>query len=181
MTRRLLPLAGALLALAITSSPAAAQEPCAGADSVPTASSIEVAHDATLCLINRQRTSRGLKALKSNGRLRAAAEGYSRHMVRHTFFAHDSAVDGSSMSSRIRRADYLRGAKGWRIGENLAWGSRDRATPRNIVQAWMKSPPHRANILSHGFREIGIGIAAGAPVKVDGRAATYTTDFGARS
>jgi uncharacterized protein YkwD len=85
------------------------------------------------------------------------------------------------MSSRIRRADYLEGAGRWRIGENLAWGSGERATPRSIVQSWMASPPHRANILSHGFREIGIGIAAGAPVKVSGRAATYTTDFGARS
>jgi uncharacterized protein YkwD len=45
----------------------------------------------------------------------------------------------------------------------------------------MHSPGHRANILSSRFREIGIGISRGAPVRGMGNAATYATDFGARS
>ena len=46
----------------------------------------------------------------------------------------------------------------------------------------MHSPGHRANILNGGFRDIGIGIATGAPVHLRGAAngATYTTDFGFR-
>jgi uncharacterized protein YkwD len=45
----------------------------------------------------------------------------------------------------------------------------------------MNSPGHRANILNSAFREIGIGVAYGAPVAVGGPAATYATEFGARS
>ena len=50
-----------------------------------------------------------------------------------------------------------------------------------VFAAWMRSPGHRANILRRGFREIGIGIVARAPVAAAVRGATYTTDFGARS
>jgi uncharacterized protein YkwD len=58
----------------------------------------------------------------------------------------------------------------------------DAATPATIVRAWMHSPGHRANILNRRFREIGIGVASGAPVR-DGAAksgATYATEFGLR-
>jgi len=65
------------------------------------------------------------------------------------------------------------------VGENIAYGSGDRSSPRSIGAAWMNSPPHRANILRASFREIGIGLASGTPVSV--RGATYTTDFGQRS
>jgi uncharacterized protein YkwD len=45
----------------------------------------------------------------------------------------------------------------------------------------MRSPGHKANILRRQFREIGIGIALGAPEDVDGQpGATYTADFGVR-
>src|SRR5438128_1825537 len=74
-----------------------------------------------------------------------------------------------------RRAHHLR-----RLRENIAWGSLDWATPRAIMRSWMNSPPHRANILNRSFRDIGIGVARGAPVSGVSNAATYVTDFGAR-
>lgn len=48
------------------------------------------------------------------------------------------------------------------------------------MRAWMRSPGHRANILSRTFREVGVGIAIGAPTTAGGvlDAGTYTTDFG---
>jgi uncharacterized protein YkwD len=50
-----------------------------------------------------------------------------------------------------------------------------------IMQMWMHSPGHRANILNGSFREVGIGVAYDAPVRNGGRpAATYATDFGAK-
>jgi len=64
------------------------------------------------------------------------------------------------------------------VGENIAWGSGSLATPREIERGWMRSPRHRANILSQRFREIGAGVAAGTPERAGG--ATYTTDFGTR-
>jgi uncharacterized protein YkwD len=86
------------------------------------------------------------------------------------------------MMSRIQGSHYLDGARSWSLGENIAWGSGTLATPRSIVRAWMHSPEHRANILNGGFRDIGIGIATGAPVPLGSRlgGATYTTDFGTR-
>ncbi|HWC25664.1 MAG TPA: CAP domain-containing protein, partial [Solirubrobacteraceae bacterium] len=89
-----------------------------------------------------------------------------------------------TLTSRVRGGtSYLRGRlASWSLGENIAWGSGERATPQEIVRAWMRSPGHRRNILERRFRNIGIGVATGAPGDVSGRpAATYTTDFGQRA
>jgi uncharacterized protein YkwD len=101
-------------------------------------------------------------------------------MVHRDYFSHDS-LSGASFVDRIRRTGYLSGPRSWIVGENLAWGSGDRSSPASIVRAWMHSPGHRANILQGRFREVGIGLASGAPESVAGPAATYATDFGARS
>jgi uncharacterized protein YkwD len=98
-------------------------------------------------------------------------------MTRKRFFSHTS-LDGTDFVTRIRQSGYLSGARSWSVGENIAWGSGGRSTPRSIGSAWMDSPPHRANILSSSYRAIGIGIALGTPS--GGSGATYTTDFGRR-
>jgi uncharacterized protein YkwD len=98
-------------------------------------------------------------------------------MVRLGFFAHVSP-SGSSFIQRIVSAGYGR----WtRLAENLGWGAGLRATPEGIVQAWMASPPHRHNLLDRRLRQIGVGIALGAPAITSEQApaATYTADFGA--
>jgi uncharacterized protein YkwD len=67
------------------------------------------------------------------------------------------------------------------LGENIAWGTGNLGTAAKIQRAWMASPGHRANILRRQFREIGIGIAVGAPVDAGGLdGATFTADFGVR-
>ena len=63
-------------------------------------------------------------------------------MVRKRYFSHTSR-SGNDMGDRIRSQGYLSGARSWMIGENLAWGSGERSTPRSIVRAWMNSPGHR--------------------------------------
>jgi uncharacterized protein YkwD len=93
-------------------------------------------------------------------------------MVRGHYFAHGNYL------SRILRTGYTAGALSWTVGENLAWGAGTRSSPARIVNAWMHSAPHRANILTGRFRHIGIGIAKGTPR--GGSGGTYTTDFGAR-
>jgi uncharacterized protein YkwD len=135
---------------------------------------------ATLCLLNKQRALHHLKGLRMSKRLGHAASGHSVEMARVHYFSHDS-LSGASFLDRIRRSGYLRGARRWSVGENLAWGIGSLSTPRSIVRAWMHSPGHRANILQRSFRNIGIGISFGAPVQISARsAATYTTDFGMR-
>ena len=162
--------------------PATAQAGCRGANHAPSHGHAKQARHAVLCLLNRQRAHHGLRPLRSNTRLRRAAAGHSVSMSRHNYFDHTSPT-GSTMTSRIRSTGYTRRARRWSIGENIAWGSGGLATPRQIVRAWMRSPGHRANILNGGFREIGIGIALGTPVRLSAASsgATYTTDFGRRS
>jgi uncharacterized protein YkwD len=171
-----------LAVLAMPAAPAAAGTPCPGGDVLPTARNLEQARDAAACLINRQRTRRGLRALRTNGSLQSSAGSYARDMVRRSFFDHVSP-GGETLSERIRRqTSYLTGAQSWEIGENLAWGTGSKATPAQIVAGWMRSPGHRRNILHAGYREMGLGIAVGTPVDASSasRGATYANHFGRR-
>jgi uncharacterized protein YkwD len=180
-SRRLLaPAVLACLAVALPASSAAAA-PCADAGLMPTAANGAQVRAGTLCLINRERTSRGLRALRHDGQLRKVAGRYSRQMVRQSFFDH-VGPNGSTVRSRINGTTYLKRAATWSLGENLYWGSGESATPQESVQGWMHSPGHRRNVLDRRFRDIGIGIAIGAPEDVEGSpSATYTTDFGSRT
>jgi uncharacterized protein YkwD len=170
----------ALLALP-AASPAAGKRAatCENTELVPDAGNLAAVRAAVLCLHNRERSARGLPALKEHAKLRKAAEGHSVHMVDAQFFSHD-APGGEDMVDRILGAGYARDA-GWSLGENIAWGTGGLATAAEIHRAWMRSPGHKANILRRQFRDIGIGIALGAPIDDGGLdGATYTADFGVR-
>jgi uncharacterized protein YkwD len=147
---------------------------CANENVNPNEMSLADAKASTICLLNDIRRSNGLRPFRLNGKLSRASQRHTNAMTAHHFFAHGNFV------GRIRSAHYLNGSHGWTVGENIAWGSWDYATPASIVDGWMHSPPHRANILNGGFREIGIGVSRGAPVGGQDRAATYGTDFGTR-
>ena len=151
---------------------------CANTQIQPAAGNIDAVRAAVLCLHNRERAAHGLAGLRENGKLRKAAEGHSEDMVEERYFAHDS-LSGADMVDRILGAGYARNSP-WSLGENIAWGTGSLATAAEIQRAWMESPGHRANILRPQFREIGIGIALGAPVGSGGAGATYTADFGVR-
>lgn len=163
-------LAASLVALA---APAAASA-CPGAEDEPTVTNRAASERATYCLLNRERTTRGLRKLRRNPRLDLASVRHARAMAARDFFEHGNFV------GRIRSANYLKGARSWRVGENIAWGSGTLGTPAEIVDAWMNSAGHRVNILNRGFREIGVGIAPGTPNRAYGDGGTYVTDFGAR-
>jgi uncharacterized protein YkwD len=181
MLRRLWLLCGAvLLAGSLAAAPSAmAVRACESAGATPAHASKRTVVRATLCTLNAERDRFGLPPLKLNTRLSSAARRHARDMVRRDYFAHDS-LGGGTFVDRIRSSGYLRGASSWTVGENLAWGSHGRSAPRAITEMWMNSPGHRANILSASFREVGIGLAIGAP-GTGAPAATYATDFGARS
>lgn len=139
-----------------------------------------MAVQATLCVLNAARERHGVRPLRMNRRLSRAARRHARDMVRRNYFAHDS-LGGATFVDRIRHSGYLRNAGAWFVGENIAWGSHHYSSPRSIGRMWMNSPGHRGNILNGRFRDIGIGLAFGAPVAgAGGPATTYATDFGAR-
>jgi uncharacterized protein YkwD len=170
-----------LTVVAALAAPALASA-CAGADVAPSSTNVATARAATLCLLNEQRKAHGLGRLRAHRMLQNAAQNYAGQMVKGRFFDHVSPT-GSTLEQRIRQnTRYLAGALRYEIGENIAWGQGVLAQPRAIVAAWMASPGHRANILRAAFREIGIGIAPGAPIAgLSGDpAVTYTNEFGTR-
>jgi uncharacterized protein YkwD len=101
-------------------------------------------------------------------------------MARLGFFSHDSA-NGASFSQRIGRVYGSRGFRSWSVGENLVWGGPDIAAVR-AFRLWVASPPHRANLLTPRWREIGLGAvhSTSAPGVCGGAATIVTADFGAR-
>jgi len=169
-----LPLLGAAVAAAAALAVPASASACANVNANPNDISTATAQHATLCLLNNERRQRGIRPLKDNARLTRASQRYAVVMSRRNVFEHGDFV------GRIKRVNYLAGARGYTLGENIAWGSWDYATPANIVDSWMHSPGHRANILNGRFREIGLGVARGAPVGGQDKAGTYVTDFGTR-
>jgi uncharacterized protein YkwD len=172
LVRRILaPLTAATAVLALAAPSALAA--CANDDALPGDPS-GVA--ATLCLLNKERASHGLSALNGSAVLDKAADGFAEDMVQRRFFDHVSPGGGTFMD-RIKAAGWT-ASSGWSAGENIAWGSGSYATPEAIVDGWMHSPGHRANILNGSFTQIGIGIAEGAPqAGIRGDAGTYVTDF----
>jgi uncharacterized protein YkwD len=172
--RSLAALAAAATAFTVGAPAAQAAPTCANQNANPNDISAQQARDATLCLLNNERRSRGIRPLKDNSRLDLASQRHANDMSAHNYFAHGDFV------GRIRSVRYLKNARGWTVGENIAWGSWDFASPAAIVNGWMHSPGHKANILNGGFHEIGLGVARGAPEKGQQHAGTYVTDFGTR-
>ncbi len=146
-----------------------------------TRSAMAVLEEAVVGRMNQVRRSHGLRALRYNPRLRAAAMFHSRDMGRRGYFEHDS-ITGTPFWRRIERFYPSRGFRSWTVGENLLWAS-DTYGAAFAVREWMNSPPHRENILSRDWREVGIGAVyfANAPGEFRGRRVTIVTaDFGAR-
>jgi uncharacterized protein YkwD len=152
--------------------------PCANTTITPDAANLELVRAALLCLHNQIRVQAGLPTLKDNAKLRKAATGHSNDMVIEGFFDHTS-LNGDTFVDRIIDAGYAKRNDGWTIGENLAWGTGELSTPQAIMDAWMKSAGHKANIVKKSYKEIGIAVRIGVPT--DGTVgATVTADFGAK-
>jgi uncharacterized protein YkwD len=134
-----------------------------------------------LCLMNRTRARFGLRALRTNRCLHRVAARHAHDMVNRRYFAH-TTPNGWDPGRRARASGYVPRAAAWLVGENIAWGVASAARPRWVLQAWMHSPPHRHNLLSRHFRDVGIGVARGVPLRgfrgVRLRA-TFSVEFGA--
>ncbi|ATO14512.1 serine protease [Micromonospora sp. WMMA2032] len=102
-------------------------------------------------LVNQERAKAGCKALSVDSKLTLAAQRHSQDQADHKKMSHDGS-DGSDVGARLDRAGYA-----WRAyGENVAWNQQ---SPAAVMDAWMNSPGHRANILNCSFTEIGVGVA----------------------
>lgn len=104
-----------------------------------------------VALVNGERGGAGCGPVTANTRLTAAAQAHSRDQADRDTMSHTGG-DGSTPWDRARRAGYDRA-----IGENVAAGYR---TPAEVMNGWMNSDGHRANILNCAAGTIGVGRAA---------------------
>lgn len=178
-------MAAALTLLALAASPSipaafGGSNACSSGKASPNGLRNAEARDAILCLVNRKRANAGLRRLDRNKRLQKSAQRHTDKMTGSGCFAHECSGEGA-LDVRLERVDYLTGGLSrWAFGENIAWGMEFRGTPESIVDAWMNSSGHRANILSGQFREIGVGFSPGTPSSKSAKGGIYTTDFGLR-
>ncbi|PFV76184.1 serine protease [Bacillus sp. AFS059628] len=100
-------------------------------------------------LTNAERAKQGLSALKIDTELSKVARIKSEDMQKNNYFDHNSPTYGSPFDMMKKFGISYTSA-----GENIAQGQR---TPEEVVQAWMNSAGHRANILNNGFTHIGVG------------------------
>jgi uncharacterized protein YkwD len=172
--------ATAVMAFGLLAAPAGAAQCPASAEIPTTPEQIAAAAGAVTCLVNAERAARGIPALRRDADLAQAARGHAHDMAQHKYFSHTSP-NGDGLSDRLRAAGYGRPGDGWRAGEDIGWGTGARATPNALVDAWLDSDGHRRILLSDGYREIGVGVAAGAPKQTGSElpGATYTMDLGA--
>ncbi len=169
-----------IAALALLASPARALRPqaCPGSADVPSGQAgVAVATDAVTCLVNAERASRGLAPLGRDVDLAQAARRHAADMAEHDFFAHTNPA-GASLGDRVRAAGYGDPGDGWKVGEDIGWGSGRKGTPAWVVQAWLSSPPHRRILLSETYVELGVGVVADTPKPTQLPGATYVMDLG---
>ncbi len=112
-------------------------------------------------IVDAERKAEGMAPLKWNNELSAAALGHARDMYEEDYFSHNSK-DGRNFVDRVGETQYDASP----TGENIAYGY---TSAEAVMVGWMNSPGHRANILSQGSNEIGIGFYENYWVQVFGR------------
>jgi uncharacterized protein YkwD len=114
----------------------------------------DLTRQGTISETNLQRIYKGLPSLSENKKLNFAAEAKAKDIFTKQYFDHISP-SGKGPSNLVEEAGYDFIA----VGENLALGNFE--NDRDLVNAWMESPGHRANILSNKYSEIGIAVVKG--------------------
>jgi uncharacterized protein YkwD len=101
-------------------------------------------------MMNAQRVRRSVRPLRPSSELQCAARVHSAWMVASERFRHGGVV--------ARLSSF--GIRATSVGENLAYVAGRKLTVRGLINAWLRSPEHRANLLDRNFRRVGIGAAS---------------------
>lgn len=118
----------------------------------PRSTSVHSYERQVVSLVNAERAAHGLPALALNPSLSSYARVKSQDLHTNRYFSHNSPVYGSPFTMMRSFGISYRHA-----GENIAMGY---FTPEAVVAAWMASDSHRANILSTGYSQLGVGYVA---------------------
>jgi uncharacterized protein YkwD len=110
-------------------------------------------------LVNQHRQAMGLSTLGVSPTLTASAQWKSAHMAYYQYMQHDDPAPpvARTVSDRLAACGYPTVNIGW--GENIAYGYQ---TPQDVMNAWLNSAGHKANIENSSFRAIGVGAVRGA-------------------
>jgi uncharacterized YkwD family protein/spore coat assembly protein SafA len=120
---------------------------------IPQISGTKSIEEQVISLTNAERQKAGLPPLRNNWELSRVARYKSADMRDRNYFSHDSPTYGSPFTMMKNFGISYRTA-----AENIAAGQR---SPSEVVNAWMNSPGHRANILKRDVTEIGVGYVKG--------------------
>jgi len=117
---------------------------------IPDIRSTQAQENEVARLVNVERSKVGLSPLKLNWELSRVARVKSQDMSDKNYFSHNSPTFGSTFSL-IGKYGIVYSA----AGENIAYGY---STPAAVMNGWMNSPGHRANILGKQYNQIGVGM-----------------------
>ena len=126
-----------------------ATAPTKPAAAAPTSANVGAYEQQVVDLVNKERAAAGLPALKTNAKLAGVAEKKAEDLRDNNYFDHQSPTYGSPFDMMKQFGITYSAA-----GENIAKGQK---TPSDVMNGWMNSPGHRANILNANFTEIGVG------------------------
>lgn len=119
--------------------------------SIPEAAPLKTIEDEVFRLTNVERAKYGLPALKYNWQVARVARIKSQDMISSNYFSHISPIYGSPF--KMLESYQLRFSA---AAENIAYGQR---SAQEVMNSWMNSPGHRANILSRNVTVLGVGVA----------------------
>ncbi|MEK6276508.1 MAG: CAP domain-containing protein [Actinomycetota bacterium] len=114
---------------------------------------------AMRCLHSYARKKAHRGQLDDVGKLDDSAGNKARDILHCGDFSHYAC--GRDFLYWFEQLDYVLSGC-WRAGENIAWGNGDYGTVRSIMRSWLRSPGHRANILSGSFDQFGVGLRVGS-------------------
>jgi uncharacterized YkwD family protein len=115
----------------------------------PSSANVGAYEQQVVDLVNKERAAAGLSALKMNTKLAGVAEKKAEDLRDNNYFDHQSPTYGSPFDMMKQFGITYSAA-----GENIAKGQK---TPSDVMNGWMNSPGHRANILNANYTEIGVG------------------------
>lgn len=128
---------------------------------------------AITCLLNWARAQDRRVRLTQRPALRRAAALKGERVASCVQFSHTPC--GTSVTAAVQAAGYRYSS----FGENLFAGTWGQVSARDVVRAWLQSPPHRANLLHPGFRDVGAAPARAPGLLGDGDAVVWAATFAA--
>jgi len=150
----------------------APESACPSADDP--AASAAVQSRAVSCLVNWARAQDRRTRLVQRRALQHAAVLKGQRVASCAQFSHTPC--GSAVTAAVRAAGYRYAM----FGENLYAGTWGRVSARDVVAAWLQSPPHRANVLNRRFRDVGVAPVLAHGLLDSGDAVVWTATFGSR-